>query len=153
MLHSLRDFLSRPGFLFVDKTKYIEVLDEDFNYAYMFLRPSRFGKTTFLNLLYDYYDIARANDWEDIFGGLCIGNNPTASRSKHLGLRLELSRIDVSGDISDIKLSFHDYLNSVLSRFLDKYCCFLGGISGGNTLHQNSAISLRKVLVCEPYSF
>ena len=119
----------------------------------MFLRPRRFGKTTFLNLLCGYYDIARADDWEVIFGGLYIGNNPTASRSKHLVLRLDLSGIDVSGDISDIKLSLDDYLNFVLSQFFDKYSCFLGGIPGGNTLHQNRTISLRTALVCEPYLF
>ena len=155
MLHSLPDFLSQPGRLFVDKTKYIEVLDEDFNYAYMFLRPRRFGKTTFLNLLCTYYDIAGAADWEDIFGGLYIGNNPTASRSKHMVLQLDLSRVDISGDISHIRLSLHHYLNTQLSRFLNKYHRFLRGKSmpEGNIHEEDSTISLDKVLVCEPYLF
>ena len=155
MLHSLPDFLSQPGRLFVDKTRYIEVLDKHFNYAYMFLRPRRFGKTTFLNLLCTYYDIAGADDWEDIFGGLYIGNNPTASRSKHMVLQLDLSNINISGDINRIELSLHQYLNVELSRFLGKYRRFLGGqsMSGDNILHENSNSSLRRVLVCEPCLF
>ena len=152
MLHSLLDFLSQPGRLFVDKTRYIEVLDKYFNYSYMFLRSRRFGKTTFLNLLCTYYDIVGADDWEDVFGGLYISNNPTASRSKHLVLQLDLTNIDISGGISHIRLSFHRYLNFRLYRFLDKYHRFLGGMSAGNVLEEDST-SLRKVLVCEPYLF
>ena len=73
MLHS---FLSQFGPLPVDKARYIEVLDETVNYAYMFSRPRRFGKTTFLSLLCTYYDIAGADDWEGFFGGLYISNKP-----------------------------------------------------------------------------
>ncbi|KAA8910762.1 hypothetical protein FN846DRAFT_888157 [Sphaerosporella brunnea] len=127
MLQSLPHYLLQPGLLFVDKTKYIEILDQTNEYAYMFLRPRRFGKSTFLNMLCTYYDIAQADKWENIFGGLYIGNNPTASRSKHLVLRFDLSGIDISGGISLTRQTFHDYLNIVLSEFLVKYRHFLGG--------------------------
>lgn len=73
MLHSLPDFLLQPGRLFVDKARYIEVLDKHFNYSYV-LAAASVRQTTFLNLLCSYYDIAGADDWEDIFGGLYIGN-------------------------------------------------------------------------------
>ena len=120
----------------------------------MFLRPRLFGKTTFLNLLCDYYDIAGADNWEDIFGGLYIGNNPTASRSKHLVLRLGLSRISISSGISETKLSFDRYLITQLSRFPDKYRHFLASKSMSDKIvPEDGGASLCNVLVCEPYLF
>src|SRR4051794_25758805 len=126
MLQSLPCYLSEPGLLFVDKTRYIEILDRTIKYTYMFLRPRRFGKSTFLNMLCTYYDIAEADNWENIFGGLYIGNNPTVSRSKHLVLLLDLTNIAIGGDIARTELSFHEYVNCVLSGFLDKSRRFLG---------------------------
>ena len=40
MLHSLPDFLLQPGRLFVDKARYIEVLDKHFNYSYVLAAAS-----------------------------------------------------------------------------------------------------------------
>ena len=44
------------GFLYIDKTKYIEILEQSGSYNIL-LRPRRFGKTLFLSTLRYYYDI------------------------------------------------------------------------------------------------
>ncbi|KAF8536803.1 hypothetical protein BDD12DRAFT_807480 [Trichophaea hybrida] len=76
-------YVSWPDTLFVDKTRYIELLDQSGVYSNMFLRPRRFGKSTFLNMLCAYYDVATAAEFNDIFGGLYISKNPTEFRGRH----------------------------------------------------------------------
>ena len=56
--YGLSDYkdIKENNYYFVDKTKYIEKL-EDANERYiMFLRPRRFGKSLFIAILEGYYD-------------------------------------------------------------------------------------------------
>jgi hypothetical protein len=145
---SFAHFLGRPGSLFIDKTEYIELLDAQEYYSVLFLRPRRFGKSTFLDTLCKYYDIAERESFEGLFGGLHIGNSPTKFRSSHLVLKLDLSSIDTHGDIEDIINSFHKRINRVLKAFLKKYKCFLPEGWGPDTIDEGDATSsLENVLV------
>jgi len=45
-----------PHLIAADKTPYIEILDRKPKYQYSYLRPRRFGKSTFLQMLESYYD-------------------------------------------------------------------------------------------------
>jgi len=119
--HSYVALSKTPGMLFVDKTKYIERLDANERYRYLFLRPRQFGKSTFLSMLCSYYDIAQAATFENAFGGLYICSNPTPSRSRHLVLLLDLSAISINGDPTAKETSFNTSINSVLRDFLEKY--------------------------------
>ncbi|KAF8545122.1 hypothetical protein BDD12DRAFT_872046 [Trichophaea hybrida] len=141
-------YVSWPGTLFVDKTKYIELLDQSGVYSNMFLRPRRFGKSTFLNMLCAYYDVATAAEFNDIFGGLYISKNPTEFRGRHLVLKLDLSSIETTIDISQSRASFNLYINTTLDAFLYKYRSFLGGYKPGDILYpEDGSGSLRKTLV------
>ena len=51
------------GYIYVDKTKYLKKLEEQDNKTLFYLRPGRFGKTLFTNVLDSYYAI----DKEDKF--------------------------------------------------------------------------------------
>ena len=57
--YGLTDYLRivTEDYYYVDKTRYIEDLEK--TAAFLFLiRPRRFGKSLFLNMLYCYYDVS-----------------------------------------------------------------------------------------------
>jgi hypothetical protein len=57
--YGLSDFkrLKTENYFFIDKTKYLEII-ENYNSNYLiFLRPRRFGKSLFIAILEAYYDI------------------------------------------------------------------------------------------------
>jgi hypothetical protein len=79
---------------FVDKTRFIQKLEEQHIKVPLFLRPSRFGKTLLTDILSEYYDIDTAEDFEKLFGDTYIGKNPTAARNSYYILRFDFSGID-----------------------------------------------------------
>jgi hypothetical protein len=135
--------------IFADKTPYIEQLEKNqTKYRYMFLRPRRFGKSAFLNMLCEYYDIHRADVFKDLFGPLYIGKNPTLERNQHLVLKFDLSSISVSGSMNQTKASFNEKINGVLNEFVNKYNKELGYPKVGDLIVTNSASqSLVNILV------
>lgn len=137
------------GTIFADKSQYIEALEKTAtNYRFVFLRPRRFGKSAFLNMLCAYYDVHTAGIFDDLFGPLYIGKNPTSSKNKHLVLKLDLSSISVSGSVDNLKNSFNDYINDVLIQFLLKYCSELGYPEESSIINNdNASRSLRRILV------
>ncbi|KAF8537749.1 hypothetical protein BDD12DRAFT_203099 [Trichophaea hybrida] len=141
-------YVSWPGTLFVDKTRYIELLDQSGVYSNMFLRPRRFGKSTFLNMLCVYYDIAMAAKFNDIFGGLYISKNPTEFCGRHLVLKLDLSSIKIIGDINHLNSCFNRYMNATLAMFLNKYRSNLGEFKPEDILcPEDGSSSLRQTLM------
>ncbi|KAF9368308.1 hypothetical protein BGX21_006659, partial [Mortierella sp. AD011] len=135
------------GTIFADKSPYIEALEREApNYRYVFLRPRRFGKSAFLNMLCAYYDVHNASIFDDLFGPLYIGRHPTTSKNKHLVLKLDLSTISVSGTLEAMRTSFNDYINDELRIFLAKYYLELGYPEENNIISDDSAPrSLRRV--------
>ncbi|KAF8924178.1 hypothetical protein BGZ47_004168, partial [Haplosporangium gracile] len=142
------DWRTIAGTIFADKSSYIEDLEKGApNYRYVFLRPRRFGKSAFLNMLCAYYDIHKADIFDDLFGPLYIGKNPTASKNTHLVLKFDLSSISVSGSVDEMKTSFNGYINDVLRQFLKKYSSELGYPEESTTINNFSASqSLRRIL-------
>ncbi|MCI5138311.1 MAG: AAA family ATPase, partial [Candidatus Electrothrix sp. AR1] len=61
--------LITEGYLYVDKTSFIETLEEQGKYNIL-LRPRRFGKTLFLSTLRHYYDIRCKDAFDALFGRL-----------------------------------------------------------------------------------
>ncbi|CAG8746942.1 600_t:CDS:2, partial [Acaulospora colombiana] len=90
-----------------DKTRYIELLDHTPKYSYMFLRPRRWGKSTFLQTLTDYYDKTKKDSFNDIFGDLYIGKHPTADRNRLLVLRFDFSEVSGADTNEGIEKSFN----------------------------------------------
>ena len=67
----------------------------------LFLRPRRFGKSLLLSVLENYYDVARANEFERLFGQLAIGKNPTPLHNRYLILKWDFSTILTTGTAED----------------------------------------------------
>jgi len=63
------------NYAYVDKTRFIELLENEANKAQFFIRPRKFGKSLFLSTLSNYYDIRKASQFEQLFGDLYIGKN------------------------------------------------------------------------------
>ncbi|MCS7029857.1 MAG: AAA family ATPase, partial [Bacteroidia bacterium] len=54
----------REGFVFVDKTLFIEKLEYNKEKRVVFLRPRKFGKSLWLSVLEYYYDTNQAHKFE-----------------------------------------------------------------------------------------
>ncbi len=117
--YGLSDYkrIKSENYYFVDKTKYIEILENSNERYVMFLRPRRFGKSLFLAILEGYYDTYYKKDFEVMFGDTYIGQNLTLKASSYLVMRFDFSGID----INDVENDFKYYLNIILTSFIEKY--------------------------------
>ncbi len=64
--------LIEKGIYYVDKTKAIEEILENPNKVMLFPRPRRFGKSLFVSMLDNFFNIDRKEDNKDLFEGLYI---------------------------------------------------------------------------------
>ena len=105
---------------YIDKTMYIEKLENLSEPNIMFLRPRKFGKTLFTSVLENYYDIKKADKFEKLYGNTYIGKNPTENKNKYHILRFNFSGIDTS----TVESTVNGFKNEVLSSiqvFIEKY--------------------------------
>ena len=118
--YGISDFarIRREDYYYVDKSCYIELIEQQPPYLFL-IRPRRFGKSLFLALLECYYDVAYADSFERLFGGLYIGQHPTELHNKYLILRFNFS--EVNAKMEDVERSFKEYCRSVIVRFVNKY--------------------------------
>ncbi|MCP4550393.1 MAG: AAA family ATPase, partial [bacterium] len=83
----------------------------------IFLRPRRFGKSLWLSVLENYYDLARADNFEKVFGHLAIGKNPTPRRSRYFILRWDFSSVSPQGDAETVRQNLHTHVNVRIKNF------------------------------------
>ncbi len=107
---------------YVDKTGYISKLEVAGNYL-MFLRPRRFGKSLFLSMLSAYYDVWYRDQFDELFSGLSIYDEPTPKRNSYLVMKLNFSTIDP--DPRNVNKSFNDYLLGEVKAFVKKYIALM----------------------------
>ena len=65
--------IREEGYLYIDKTMYIEKLEK--NSKLIYTRPRRFGKSMLTSMLAYYYSINEAENFGKIFKGLYIYMN------------------------------------------------------------------------------
>jgi hypothetical protein len=113
-------YLIESNMYYVDKTKYIEKLEQKVSYQF-FIRPRRFGKSLFLTMLEAYYDIYEKEHFQQYFGDLYIGKNATADANKYL--ILSMSFADVISDQGKDKLieSFDNIVSREVTSCIEKY--------------------------------
>ena len=108
-------------YLYIDKTNFIEKLEnlnEDF---VIFLRPRRFGKSLFLSTLHYYYDEHAKGEFEKLFADTYIGKNPTPLKNSYRILFFEFSGINIDGGIENIYNGFRDNIKFSLYRYFSNY--------------------------------
>jgi hypothetical protein len=114
-----RDIMLR-NYAYIDKTRFIEELENEDNPNHFFIRPRKFGKSLFLTTLINYYDINRSDGFEQIFGSLYIGKHPTPERNSCAILEFDFSGLDTS-DEESFKKSFSRKVQNAVRRFLNIY--------------------------------
>ena len=107
---------------FVDKTSFIPALESS-NKFFFFIRPRRFGKSLTLMMLQHYYDVLDKDHFEKWYGGLYIGQHPTAERNSYLVISLDFS--EIAAGIHDYRSSLDAYCNTEFVRFCDRYADYL----------------------------
>ena len=107
---------------YVDKTPFIEQIEESHKY-FFFIRPRRFGKTLTLSMLENYYDINKKDKFDEIFGKLYIGQNPTPEHSTYLIIRLNFA--EVAAGLDDYKDGLDNHCRLVFNFFCDIYAHIL----------------------------
>jgi hypothetical protein len=116
----------RENGYYVDKTRYIAELEGLGAKVLTFLRPRRFGKSLFISMLEAYYDINTADEFDEIFGELYIGKNPTELRNSYPILRFDFSPI-ASGSIEQTEASFNNAVLGDIGLFYTRYESLTGG--------------------------
>ena len=106
--------------IYVDKTKYIEKLEDLSDHTIMFLRPRKFGKTLFTSTLECYYDINKKDKFGELFKNTYIGKNPTSNKNKYCILRFNFSGISTETIEETIK-GFKREVASSIEVFVQKY--------------------------------
>jgi len=113
--------IKTEGYYFVDKTMYIEKIENLGGRYLFFLRPRRFGKSLFISMLEHYYDINGADQFEKLFGDTYIGQNPTPLKNSYPVLRFNFSMVKTQGTIEQIKQGFCLNVWVALDAFISKY--------------------------------
>ena len=123
MPYGLANFrrVMEESYYYVDKTHYLPLL-EKVNTP-VFLRPRRFGKSLFTEMLRWYYDIKAAPLFDTLFGKLHVGKNPTPLKNSFYFLGMDMSGMsDYSENDKDfIHKNFNLTAMGYIADFLRNY--------------------------------
>ena len=108
------------GYYYVDKTKYIEKLENLPETSIMFLRPRRLGKTLFTSVLENYYDKNKANEFENLYGKTYIGKNPTKLRNSYCILKFNFAGINTETEETTMT-GFKEKVSISIDGFVKRY--------------------------------
>ncbi|EDN67739.1 protein containing DUF1703 [Beggiatoa sp. PS] len=108
------------NYFYVDRSSHIRLIEEAGDQL-LFLRPRRFGKSLLLSMLENYYDVAKASEFERLFGDLAIGQNPTEKHNQYLVMKWDFSNVNPQGTLTEIKRSLHNHLNNRIETFMVRY--------------------------------
>ncbi len=119
--YGIADFkaIITEGYFYCDRTDKIPLLENA--KSQLFIRPKRFGKSLILSMLENYYDVAKTDEFDTLFGHLAIGRNPTEARNSYCILRWDFSCVDTSGSLQDLKKSLYNHLNVRMEGFISYY--------------------------------
>ena len=110
--------------IYIDKTSYIEKLEKDVNLKkVLYLRPGRFGKSLFTDMLDYYYAIDHKEKFKQLFGDLYIGKHPTINQNKYYILKFDFSGIDTTSEdtIKDMENKFRQKVIEGTQTFKERY--------------------------------
>jgi len=116
--YGISDFkrIQEEDFYYIDKTKYIENLENMAPYLF-FIRPRRFGKSLLLSMLAYYYDLKYKDRFQEVFKNTYISEHPTKEANSYHVLRFDFSAIDSENP----RDSMNSYCNKELEEFIRNY--------------------------------
>ena len=121
--YGLTDFerIITSNYYYVDKTRYIAEVERGASFFFL-IRPRRFGKSLFLNVMRWYYDINRRDRFQELFGDLYIGSHPTPEQGKYL--ILDFNFAGVNPDPDQLLRSFNSHCAARFDFFARQYARF-----------------------------
>ena len=119
--YGISDFkrIRTEGYCYIDKTGYIPMLEQSGSFLF-FVRPRRFGKSLFINMLRCYYDLAEKENFKKLFGDLAIAANPTRNANRYQVLYMDFSRVN-RGSGMTLQERFETYVRECLDAFMVSY--------------------------------
>ena len=105
----------------VDKTIFFERMENAGNFLFL-VRPRRFGKSLFLDMLETYYDINEKDNFQKLFKGLYVADHPTPEQGEFQVLHLDFSM--VGSDLENLYENFNRYLSLRCLLFAKKYAAY-----------------------------
>jgi hypothetical protein len=108
------------NYAYVDKTRYIELLERENNRNQFFIRPRKFGKSLFFKTLSYYYDLNEADNFETLFGDLYIGKHPTPERNTYAVMQFDFSGLDTSSEEKFV-IAFSESVQNTVRLFFRTY--------------------------------
>lgn len=133
------------GYFYQDRSEFIEKLERWSSKYPVFLRPRRFGKSLFVSMLQHYYGLEFKGEFQQLFGGLYIGQNPTPLANSYMVLRLEFSRIDTATRESTYKGFFENVCYGA-DMFLAAYAQYFSAEDSKIVLSQTAPESVVKTI-------
>ena len=120
MPYGIADFkqIRNENLYFVDKTMFFEKMERAGNFLFL-VRPRRFGKSLFLDMLETYYDINEKDNFQELFKGLYVADHPTPEQGEFQVLHLDFSL--VGSDLDNLYENFNTYCGQVMDSFIDNY--------------------------------
>ena len=112
--------LRSEGYFYVDKTAYIEVLENLPETCVVMLRPRRFGKTLFANMLGYYYNRMHSEIFDLLFAGTYIHDHPTPKRNAYMILKFNFSAINTE-TLENANKGFHHSVMTSTDLFIGLY--------------------------------
>ena len=110
---------------YADKTEFIKLLDNDSMTPYpVLLRPRRFGKSTFVQMLKCFYDIALKKQYRKLFSGTAVYAAKLPSHNSYHVINFDFSGIFNTNEAALVR-SFNLVINNGILDFKTRYPDFV----------------------------
>ncbi|MBO6258093.1 MAG: AAA family ATPase, partial [Succinivibrio sp.] len=110
---------------FVDKSLMIKYLDDrGMSYYPVLLRPRRFGKSTFVQMLKCYYDIFYADRYEELFSGTKIHEENLPTHNTYHVINFDFSAVS-TGNLNKLLTGFFVAVSRGIKDFILRYPDFV----------------------------
>ena len=121
--YGISDFkqVRKEGLYLVDKSMFFERMEQAGHFLFL-VRPRRFGKSLFLNMLEAYYDINEKDNFQELFQGMYVADHPTEYHNSFQVLHLDFSR--VGSDVDRLRENFDLYMEVRCDSFAKAYARF-----------------------------
>ena len=121
--YGISDFkqIQKEKLYLVDKTMFFEKMERAGHFLFL-VRPRRFGKSLFLNMLEAYYDINEKDNFDELFKGMYVADHPTEYRNKYQMMHLDFSQ--VGSNLDRLEEDFSHYLSVRCDAFAREYARF-----------------------------
>ena len=117
------DLFRKNDQAFVDKSLSIKYLDDNNTSWYpVLLRPRRFGKSTFVQMLKCYYDISYQDRYEELFSGTKIYDENLPTHNSYHVINFDFSSVPVTNQkilVNNFSIAVLDGIQDFKQRYKD----------------------------------